>query len=84
MRAVGVCIKPTQPQVLLVTGGGRGIGAATEAAVYGGPTRNPWNLDHTPGGSSGGSAVAVAAGLAAAVPRPAPPGPAVPPPAQMG
>ncbi len=24
-----------------------GIGAATESAVYGGPTRNPWNLDHT-------------------------------------
>jgi Asp-tRNA(Asn)/Glu-tRNA(Gln) amidotransferase A subunit family amidase len=28
-----------------------------------GPTRNPWNRDHTPGGSSSGSAAAVAAGL---------------------
>ncbi|MEO3761106.1 amidase [Mycobacterium sp. B14F4] len=31
-----------------------------------GHTRNPWSRDHTPGGSSGGSAAAVAAGLVAA------------------
>lgn len=40
-----------------------GIGPATESVVYGGPTRNPWNTDRTPGGSSGGSGAAVAAGI---------------------
>lgn len=34
----------------------------TESEAFGN-TRNPWNPDHTPGGSSGGSAAAVAAGL---------------------
>jgi amidase len=37
----------------------------TETAAFG-TTRNPWNRDHSPGGSSGGSAAAVAAGLVGA------------------
>ena len=36
----------------------------TEFAYFDpGPTRNPWNTNHTPGGSSSGSAAAVAAGM---------------------
>ena len=39
-----------------------GLNAVTESPLLG-PTRNPWSLDHTPGGSSGGGAAAVAAGV---------------------
>jgi amidase len=41
-----------------------GLQSTTQPLAFG-PTHNPWNLEHSPGGSSGGSAAAVAAGLVA-------------------
>ena len=57
MRATGVVTfgRTTSPE--------GGIGPVTEAAVYDGPTRNPWDVTRTSGGSSGGSGAAVAAGI---------------------
>jgi amidase len=56
LRAAGAVIvgKTNTPEI--------GQWPFTEGPAFG-ATRNPWSLDHSPGGSSGGSAVAVAAGL---------------------
>ena len=56
LKAAGAVIvgKTTTPEL--------GQWPITEGPAFG-ITRNPWSLEHTPGGSSGGSAAAVAAGL---------------------
>ena len=56
LRAAGAVIvgKTTMPEL--------GLWPFTESVTWG-VTRNPWDLERTPGGSSGGSAAAVAAGL---------------------
>jgi amidase len=56
LKAAGAVIvgKTNSPEI--------GLWPFTEGPAFG-VTRNPWNLDHSPGGSSGGSAAAVSAGL---------------------
>ena len=59
LRSAGVVIlgKTNLPELAIM--------GTTEGPAFG-ITRNPWSTDRTPGGSSGGSAAAVAAGLCAA------------------
>jgi amidase len=56
LREAGAIVvgKTTMPEL--------GLWPFTESITWG-VTRNPWDLERTPGGSSGGSAAAVAAGL---------------------
>jgi len=56
-RAGAVILGKTHVPELVIT-------AYTETLAFG-ATRNPWSLDHTPGGSSGGTAAAVAGGMCA-------------------
>src|SRR5260370_11612590 len=68
---------PTEdaPMVERLRGGGGMMVGKTKTPTFGwigaphnlvfGPTRNPWHLDRTPGGSSGGASAAVAAGMGA-------------------
>ncbi len=59
LRSAGAVVlgKTNLPELAII--------GSTEGPAFG-VTRNPWDTDRTPGGSSGGSAAAVAAGLCAA------------------
>src|SRR5919206_20283 len=76
MSAEDLMLKPVHELAALVRGlreAGFVIVGTTNMPEFGilptteprhtGATRNPWNLDRTPGGSSGGAAAAVSAGM---------------------
>jgi amidase len=73
IAAAGILVKQTSPLVDAMEQSGMIVTGITNAPEFGlidctepllhGPTRNPWNLARTPGGSSGGSAAAIAAGI---------------------
>src|SRR5580704_12438035 len=73
IEAVGIYVKETSPLVDAMERSGMIVTGITNAPEFGlidttepllhGPTRNPWDVSRTAGGSSGGSAAAIAAGI---------------------
>lgn len=57
------CLKATGVVILGSTNAPELCSSDTTESVLYGPARNPWNLEHSTGGSSGGAAAAVAAGV---------------------
>lgn len=73
IEAAGLLVKQNSPLIDAMEQSGMIVAGITNAPEFGlidttepllhGPTRNPWNLSRTAGGSSGGTAAAIAAGI---------------------